>query len=164
MTKNDVLRRIRYAFDLKDSAVVDIFAAADCPVTREQVVLWLKKDDDPDFCKLRDVELSAFLNGLINIKRGRREGPQPAPEKHLTNNMILIKLKIALNLQSEEIIDILLLADFRLSKHELGAFTRKPENKHYRECKDQVLRYLLKGLQRKWRPEDTREYQDDESN
>lgn len=164
MTNNDILRRIRYTFDFKDSTMVDIFAAADCTVTREQVIQWLKKEDDADSCRLRDVDLSAFLNGLINTKRGNREGAQPEPEKRLTNNMIFIKLKIALNMQAEEILDILLLANFRLSKHELGAFTRKPDNKHYRECKDQILRNFLKGLQRKWRPEDTREYQEDESN
>ena len=42
-------------------------------------------------------------------------------------------------------------ADFSLSKHELSAFFRKPEHKHYRKCKDQVLRYFLKGVQLKYR-------------
>jgi uncharacterized protein YehS (DUF1456 family) len=41
--------------------------------------------------------------------------------------------------------------DFQMSKHELSAFFRKPGNRHYRECKDQVLRYFLKGLQEKHR-------------
>jgi len=39
------------------------------------------------------------------------------------------------------------LADFRLSKHELSAFFRKPGHKNFRECNDQVLRKFLQGLQ-----------------
>ncbi len=44
MTNNDVLRRVRYTFDLNDSEMIAIFAAADCEVTREQVCSWLKAD------------------------------------------------------------------------------------------------------------------------
>ncbi|EEZ40952.1 hypothetical protein VDA_001984 [Photobacterium damselae subsp. damselae CIP 102761] len=99
------------------------------------------------------------MNGLINLKRGKREGEQPEPESRLTNNMVFQKLRIALNLKAEEILEVLELANFRLSKHELSAFFRKPENKHYRECKDQILRNFLLGVQLQLRPEDT-EYQD----
>ena len=62
-----------------------------------------------------------------------------------------MKLKIALNLKSEDVLEILQLAEFQLSKHELSAFFRKPGHKHYRDCKDQVLRNFLKGLQMKYR-------------
>jgi uncharacterized protein YehS (DUF1456 family) len=62
-----------------------------------------------------------------------------------------MKLKIALNLKADEVIDIMQAADFRMSKHELSAFFRKPEHKHYRECKDQILRHFLKGIQLKFR-------------
>jgi len=48
---------------------------------------------------------------------------------------------------------ILELANMRMSKHELSAFFRKREHKHYRECKDQVLRNFLKGVQLKYRPD-----------
>ena len=76
------------------------------------------------------------------------------PEDHLTNNMIFMKLKIALNLKAEDILDILDLADFRLSKHELSAFFRKPGHKHFRACKDQVLRNFMNGMKEKYREED----------
>ena len=49
-------------------------------------------------------------------------------------------------------LETLKLADVRISKHELSAFFRKVGHKHYRECKDQVLRNFLKGLQIKCRP------------
>jgi uncharacterized protein YehS (DUF1456 family) len=131
-----------------------IFDLADESVTRTQISAWLKKESDSDYEKLTDKRLAIFLNGLITDKRGKKDGPQPEPETRLTNNMIFMKLKIALNLKAEEILEVLLLADFRLSKHELSAFFRKPGHKHYRECKEQVLRNFLHGLQIKYRSEE----------
>jgi len=151
MINNDILRRVRYTFDFNDSKMIAIFGSADHPVTRAQISDWLKKEDDPAYRKCNDMLLAIFLNGLINDKRGKKEGPQPEPEKRLTNNIIFKKLKIALNLKAEDILEILDLADLRISKHELSAFFRKPDNKHYRGCKDQILRKFLKGLQLRYR-------------
>jgi len=121
-----------------------LFALADHPVTRDQISDWLKKDDDPVYQKCSDIELAIFLNGLINDKRGKKEGPQPEPEQRLTNNIIFRKIRIALNLQAEDILDILALAGVRISKHELSAFFRRPDHKHYRVCNDQILRNFFK--------------------
>ncbi len=151
MTNNDVLRRLRYTFDFSDSKMIAIFAEADYVVTREQISDWLKKDDDPAYINLRDRELAMFLNGLINDRRGKREGEQPRPEQRVNNNIIFRKLKIALDLKAEDILEILALRNVTLSKHELSAFFRKPGHKHYRECKDQVMRNFLNGLQTKYR-------------
>ncbi|WP_422766670.1 DUF1456 family protein [Photobacterium leiognathi subsp. mandapamensis] len=147
MTNNDILRRIRYIFDLNDSQVIEIFAQADVTVTREQVCNWLKPDDSDAYKSCSDEEFASFLNGFINQKRGKKEGPQPAPETKLTNNIIFRKLQIALNLKADEVLDLFKLVDFRLSKHELSAFFRKVDHKHYRVCKDQVLRNFLQALQ-----------------
>jgi len=152
LTNNDILRRIRYAFDLKDSEVIDIFALAEFKATEQQVTTWLRKEEDAYFRELTDRELAAFLNGFINLKRGKRDGPQPEPEERLNNNLIFRKLRIALNLKAEDIIDMLQQVGFRLSKHELSAFFRKPGNKNYRMCKDQILRNFLLGIQHKFRP------------
>jgi len=151
MTNNDVLRRIRYTFNFDDSKMIAIFALAGLEVTRAEISDWLKKDDDPDYKSCGDLQLATFLNGLIIEKRGKKDGPQPEPEKTLNNNIIFRKLKIALNLQADDVIAMINKADFRISKHELSAFFRKPGHKHYRECKDQVLRYFLKGMQLKYR-------------
>ena len=151
MTNNDILHRIRYIFDFNDSKMIAVFGLADHQVTREQISGWLKKDDDPAYLKCSDTLLAIFLNGLINDKRGKKEGPQPEPEQRLTNNIIFRKLKIALNLKAEGILEIMDLANLRISKHELSAFFRKPDHKHYRDCKDQILRNFLKGVQLKYR-------------
>ena len=151
MTNNDVLRRIRYIFDFNDSKMIAIFGLANHQVTREQISDWLKKDDDPAYQKCRDTQLAIFLNGLINDKRGKKEGPQPEPEKHLNNNIIFMKLKIALNLKADDVLEIMDLANLSISKHELSALFRRPNHKHYRDCKDQILRNFLKGMQLKYR-------------
>lgn len=151
MTNNDLIRQLRYTFNLNDEKMIKLFASGGLEATRAQISAWLKKDDNPDQAQLYDKELAAFLNGFINSKRGKKEGEQPQPEKRLNNNIILRKLKIALNLRDDDMLSILLLADFRLSKHELSAFFRKPDQNQYRTCKDQVLRNFVRGLQIRYR-------------
>lgn len=150
MKNNDILRRIRYIFDFSDSKMIALFGLADHQVTREQISDWLKKDDDPAFKECSDTRLAIFLNGLIVERRGKREGLQPKPEERLTNNIIFLKLKIALDLKAEDVLEILGLTNMHISKHELSAFFRKPGHKHYRDCQDQILRNFLKGLQLKY--------------
>lgn len=150
MNNNDVLRRLRYTFNYNDKQMIALFASAGLQVSREQVSQWLKKENDADFISCVDSELAFFLNGFINEKRGKKEGPQAIAEKRLNNNIILTKLKIALNLKAEDLIALLDSVDFRLNKPELSAFSRKTDHKHYRECKDQVLRNLLQAIDKKY--------------
>ena len=103
---------------------------------------------------IKDVELASFLNGFIIEKRGKREGEQPVPEKRLNNNLILRKIKIALNLKDTDMLEYFDLVDFKISKHELSAFFRKPTQKQYRICKDQFLRNFMLGMQFKIRKEE----------
>lgn len=151
MTNNDIIRSLRYTFDFSDSTMIEIFESSGLSVTRAEVNNWLKKDEDPEFKSLNDFKLASFLNGMINFKRGKKEGDQPVPEKKLNNNIILRKLKIALNLKDDEILEILQTAERTISKHELSAFFRKPEQSQYRPCKDQILRNFLHGLKIKFR-------------
>ena len=153
MTNNDILRRIRYTFDFNDSKMIAIFGLADYQVTRRQISDWLKREDEATYQKCSDTQLAIFLNGLIIELRGKKEGPQPKPEQHLTYNIIFRKLKIAFDMKADEILGLLAQADLHLSKHELSAFFRKPGHKHYRDCQEQVLRKFLSGVQRKYRPE-----------
>ncbi len=99
MTSNDILRRIRYTFDFNNRKMLEIFALAGYEAKPSQIIAWLQKDGDPDLVELSDNELAYFLNGFINEKRGKKEGEQPVPETTLNNNIILRKLKIALNLK-----------------------------------------------------------------
>lgn len=64
----------------------------------------------------------------------------------MNNNDIFKKLRVALQLRDDQIVDILQLVDFRISKAELGAFFRNADHPNYMECGDQVLRNFLNGL------------------
>lgn len=151
MKNNDILRRLRYAFDFTDSKMISLFNLGGEEVTREEISDWLKKEDDPAFKSLHDIKLAVFLNGLINDRRGKKDGEQPKPEKELNNNIIFRKLKIALNLKEEDILAIFSLVGMNISKHEISAFFRSPEQHQYRLCKDQILRNFIQGLQLKYR-------------
>jgi len=151
MTNNDVLRRIRYAFDYHDSKMIKLFALGGQEATRAEVSQWLKRDGAPDFRECIDVVLATFLNGMIIDRRGRREGAQSVPEQRLNNNAIFAKLRIALSLKTEDLVEILSLAGYVASTHELSAFFRRPDNRHYRACRDQILRRFLHGLEIKYR-------------
>lgn len=64
----------------------------------------------------------------------------------LTNNDILKKLRVALKLRDDDIVGILKLVDFKVSKSELGAFFRKDDHPKYMPLQDQILRNFLNGL------------------
>lgn len=64
----------------------------------------------------------------------------------MTNNDIFKKLRVALQLRDDEIVEIMQLVDFRISKSEIGAFFRSEDHPNYKECGDQILRNFLNGL------------------
>ena len=151
MTNNDVLRRIRYLFNFNDLKMIELFKLANHNVRKADVSNWLKKEDDPLLIEITDKEMSTFLNGLIIEKRGKREGPIPEPEDVINNNIILRKLKIALDLKTDDILDLFALIDKKISKHELSAFFRNPNHRSYKPFKDQYLRNFLNALQTKYK-------------
>jgi len=151
MNNNDILRRLRYTFDFSDSQMIELFDIADFIVERSIISNWMKKEEHPEFIEMDDTDLAIFLNGLIIKKRGKRDGPQPEPEEELTNNIILRKIKIALNLKTDDILDLYTSVNKKISPHELSAFLRNPKQKQYRNCNDQYLRQFLSGLQQKYR-------------
>lgn len=151
MTKNEILRKLRFIFDLNDEAVISIFNSGNFQTDRSQISDWLKKEDDENFKIINDFQLASFLNGIIVNKRGKKDEKELVAETVLNNNIILRKLKIALNLKDEDIIELLQSVDFRISKPEISAFFRVSSHKHYRTCKDQILRNFLLALQFKYR-------------
>ncbi|SDD32280.1 DUF1456 family protein [Williamwhitmania taraxaci] len=64
----------------------------------------------------------------------------------MSNNEILKKLRVALHLRDDQIIEILKLVDFTISKTELAAFFRAEEHTNYKPLGDQILRNFLNGL------------------
>jgi uncharacterized protein YehS (DUF1456 family) len=147
MTHNDVLRSLRYLLNISDGALVDIIRLGGHEVGKTEMVAFLKKEEEDGYKPCTDKVMAHFLNGLIIHKRGKDDSRPPLPvEVPVTNNMVLKKVRVAFELKDDDIIALLEKTGFRVSKAELGAFCRRPDHRNYRECGDQLLRYLLKGL------------------
>jgi len=149
MINNDVLRAIRYMLDLSDGKVVEIIHLADAgtPVTREDVQAILEKDDEPGYVECSNKLLALFLDGLVFHRRGRDESRPPRPpEKRITNNVVLKKLRVAFELKDVDMHQILESVGFPVSKPELSALFRQSDHKNFKLCGDQLLRNFLKGL------------------
>ena len=150
MTNNDFLRRLRYALNIKDNIMIQIFKKGNIIVTREDVIDYLKKDIDDGFKKLSNNDLISFLDGLIIQKRGNREDGTPVPTIKITknnlNNILLRKLRIALAFKSYDMIRIFKLGGIEISEGELSALFRSEDHKNYKECGDKYVRVFLKGL------------------
>ena len=154
MFHNDVLRRIRYALAINDTAAISIFKLVDYDMDIGYLHSIMKKEDEAGYLPCRDKILALFLDGLIIKNRGKQEGQAPkilGPKERLSNNEILRKIRIAMSYKDEDMINVLLLADFRIGKSELSALFRKPDHRNYKAAGDQVVRNLLQGMVIKYR-------------
>jgi uncharacterized protein YehS (DUF1456 family) len=147
VTHNDILRSVRYLLDVGDARLAEIIRMGGGVVTPDQVVAFLKKEDEPGYVECGHPTMAAFLNGLIIYKRGKDESRPPLPvEIPVTNNTILKRLRVAFELKDSDIIALIERCGLRVSKAELGAFFRRPDHRNYRDCGDQFLRNLLRGM------------------
>lgn len=145
MTNNDILRRLRYALNLPDGLTLKIFGLGGREATAADLEIWLKKEEEAGYAACRDEVLGAFLDGYIVLRRGPRPEGAPAPER-LTNNLILKKLRIALAWQEEQVLAALATGGMTISKNELTALFRKPGQKNFKPCGDQLLRAFITGM------------------
>lgn len=173
MNNNDRLVRLRYALDIKDAEMVDIFKLGGLEIAKEEVQQLLTKvkgkqsqEEDEGYSvneylkKCKNTVLESFLNGLIIFKRGKQEMKPGEPVKKAemmikndqsVNNVLLKKLKIALSLTSDDILEILDETGVRISKSELSAVLRREGQRNYKECGDRYARNFLKGLAYRYR-------------
>ncbi len=147
MTNNDILRSIRYILNLNESNLIEIIGLSNFKVSHDDMSCFLKREEDPNYKNCGDKVLAHFLNGLIIYKRGKVENSSPQPiELNLTNNIILKKIRVAFALKDSDIIEKIEKSGLKISKTELTAFFRKPDHRNYRDCGNQFLRNLLKGM------------------
>ena len=162
MNNNDLLTRLRYALDLSDSEMVDIFELGGQSMSRKKVDALLKKSEENSddveaenkyVLACSDEMLERFLNGFITFKRGPKDGPEPKLELNHknANNLFLKKVKIALSLTSDDILDLLEDKGVEISKGELSAVLRKEGHRNYKPCGDRYIRNFLRGLTEEYR-------------
>ena len=56
------------------------------------------------------------------------------------------KLRVAMKFTDDDIVKVLELANFRITKTELGAIFRNDDHPNFKPCGDQILRNFLNGL------------------
>lgn len=162
MNNNDRLTRLRYALDLKDSEMIEIFELGGQSMSRNKVAALLKKSEENSedveeenkyVLDCSDEMLERFLNGFITYKRGPKDGPEPKLELNQknANNLFLKKVKIALSLTSDDILDLLEDEGVEISKSELSAVLRKEGHRNYKPCGDRYIRNFLRGLTAEYR-------------
>lgn len=153
MLNNDILRRVRYALDLNDAKLTEMFALTGFAIEPDRLASLFSKEDDEGYVPCTNAIAHRFFAGLILAVRGRQDGKAPAPVRTdpLTANDVLWYLRIALSLRDEDIISILKKTGVTISKTELSAFFRKKGHENYRPCQDQFLRNFLSGLTETYR-------------
>ena len=150
MTNNDILRRLRHALNINDSMVAKIIGNTGGEANRSEINRWLKREEDDGFESLSDPMLRRFLDGLIIEMRGPRPGGSVTESQQLlSNNEILKKLRIALDLRDDDMSAVFERVEFVVTKAELGSFFRKDGHRNYRPCPEQVLRKFIQGLGKK---------------
>ncbi len=147
MITNNIILKIKTALKLNDSDTLKAYELAKFPLSELELENILKNEEDEGFRPCGYEELGAFLDGLVILKRG------PSPKKsnakevlELTNNLILKKLRIALELKEADIEIIFSLGDAELSKQQLSSLFRKDGHKNFKLCSDELLLAFLDGL------------------
>ncbi len=147
MKTNQILTSIITPLKLSIQEILDIYQLAGLPMTETRLTSLLHDEKDRDFKLCSYEELGAFLDGLILAKRG----PSPSKVKDdapipLTNNLILKKLRIALELKEPETEIIFSLGEAELGRQELKSLFRKEDHKNFRACSDELLMAFLEGV------------------
>jgi len=149
MTNNDLLRRLRYALNLNVVSIAELCVLGGHEIGPADVLKFLKKEDEHGFAVCDDAFMAAFLDGLITSRRGPRNaqpGEVLSTGAQLNNNLILRKLRIALELTDADMLALFRQAGVFISKAELSALFRGVGQRNFKECGDQLLRNFVRGL------------------
>lgn len=152
MKPNELLRHLRKLLALNEKGMSEILALGNSTALPEEMRNWLRQENEPEFEPCPDLVVSHFFEGLIVARRGPREGEATPPVGALSNNQVLKKLRIAFNLQGEDMHALFAAADHPLTKQEMDALFRKPEHKNFQVCNDHLLRLFLQALTERFRP------------
>lgn len=149
ISTNEILFRIQKALSLDMDEMLEAYKLESYPMDIAHLESLLKRHQEKDFKLCTYEELGIFLDGLVTLKRG------PSPKKvekndviavELTNNLILKKLRISLELKEAEVEIIFGLVDIELGKQQLSSFFRKESHKNFKPCSDELLMAFLEGL------------------
>lgn len=145
MTNNYILILIQRAEKLSKMDILRIYKLIDKKITFEDVEDVLRAEQDEKFILLSDEGFGMFLDGLIIDNRGPSDKKRKNTKFFLNNNVILKKLRIAFNLQDEDMIKAFELGEVSMIKSQLSSFFRKEGHPNYKRCSDTKLKSFIKG-------------------
>lgn len=144
---NEILYRIQKALNLTQEEMIQSYTLENYEMKAEHLEALVKRRLDKGFELCSYEELGLFLDGLVTLKRGPSTKKKNEDEVvELTNNLILKKLRIALELKEAETEIIFGLAEVELSKQQLASLFRKESHKNFKPCSDELLMAFLEGL------------------
>lgn len=147
MKTNDILYKIQTALNLNQKEMLEAYKLAEYEMDAIHLDSLLKRRQDEKFKLCSYEELGVFLDGFVILKRGpssKKSNDDEAVE--LSNNLILKKLRIALELKEAETEIIFSLGEAQLSKQQLASLFRKENHKNFKKCSDELLMAFLDGL------------------
>ncbi|HIM94410.1 MAG TPA: DUF1456 family protein [Campylobacterales bacterium] len=147
MQINDILFKIKTALSLDNEAIIKAYTLVEYEMSQERLTDILKKRQDKGYAEATYEELGLFLDGLILLKRGKASTTKDEDEVfELTNNLILKKLRVALELKEAELVILFALAEVTITKRQIGSLFRKEGGKNFKACSDELLLSFLEGL------------------
>ncbi|CAA6826441.1 MAG: Unknown protein [uncultured Sulfurovum sp.] len=147
MPTNEILYRIQKALSLSPEEMLEAYALESYKMSETNLQQLLKRRQDKNFQLCSYEELGVFLDGLVTLKRGPSSQKQANKEAvELTNNLILKKLRVALQLKESETEIIFGLADVELTKQQLASLFRKENHKNFKPCSTELLLAFIEGL------------------
>lgn len=153
MKPNELLRHLRKLLALNEKDMTDILRLGQYDAAPEQVRNWLRQENEDSYEPCPELAAAHFVEGLIIHRRGQKEGAPPvAPAAGYNNNQLLKKLRIAFNLQNDDMHGLFAAAGRPQTKQTLDALFRKPEHRNFQTCDDRTLRAFLQALTERFRP------------
>jgi len=147
MQTNDILFKIKTALSLENAQIIEAYKLTDFSMSEARLVSIMKRRQDKGFEEATFEELGVFLDGLVLLKRGPSDKIANEDEVvELTNNLILKKIRVAMELKEPELVILFALAGITLTKRQIGSLFRKEGTKNFKACPDALLNAFLEGL------------------
>ena len=147
MQTNDILFKLKKALSLENKQIIEAYKLADYEMKEDRLSNIMKRRQDKGFETATFEELGVFLDGLVLLKRGASDKVVNEDEVvELTNNLILKKVRVAMELKESELVILFALAEVALTKRQIGSLFRKEGGKNFKVCSDELLNAFLEGL------------------
>ena len=141
-----VIQSLKEALNLNRKQILHIYSLENFIMDSKRLDDILKNPNKKSAKEATYEELGVFLDGLFQYKRGEKPTIPQDIEVELDNNLILKKIRSALNLKEYEIAIIFELADFKISKSQIKDIFRSNNHPKLKYCDDKTLKAFLEGL------------------